>query len=172
MRIVLATPLYPPEIAGAAAYTKELARRLSMHHEVTVVAYTHLPEELAGVKVIAVDKHQPRFARLRTFRDVLRKTARDTDVIIAVNGASVELPLLLRNPVPFILCIADKTAHKRSRLLENITSIRARAVIKDIPGSKPEILPFEPEPTHALAAWDGAWQKHIHTLEQILNHGN
>ncbi len=172
MRIVLATPLYPPEIADAAIYAKELARRLSVRHEVTVVAYTHLPEELPGVRVVTVDKHQPRLMRLRAFHKALRETARSTNMLIAVNGASVELPLLFGGPAPFILCIADKIAHKRRCLLTSIVSIRARAVIKDIPDSKPEILPLEPEPTHALAAWDAAWQEHIHTLEQILNDGN
>ena len=32
MKILLATPLYPPEIGGPATYTKELAEQLKNKH--------------------------------------------------------------------------------------------------------------------------------------------
>src|SRR3989344_9051256 len=39
MKIVLATALYPPDIAPPAPYVKELATRLAANHEVTIVTY-------------------------------------------------------------------------------------------------------------------------------------
>ena len=170
MRILIATPLYPPEVADAAVYAKELARRLSKDHEVTVVAYTHLPEELPGVRVVAVEKRQPRVARLRAFRKALAREAASADAVIALNGASVELPIIatvLAKPLLFVL--ADTNAHARAGLLERLARARARAVIEKVPGPKPEILPLEPEPTDALAAWEAAWQAHLAEIEKIFN---
>ena len=172
MRIVLATPLYPPEVADAAVYAKELARRLARDHEVTVVAYAHLPERMPGVTVIAVDKHRPRLARLIDFRTELIRASRIADAIIAVNGASVELPVLLSSLPKTVFCLADKAAHERAGLIERFAFARARAVVRDVPGTKPEILPLEPEPTDALARWEHAWQVHLRALDAALTHGN
>jgi hypothetical protein len=169
MRILIATPLYPPEVAPAAAYAKELARRLSEQHQVMVLAYAHLPEALADVRMISIEKRQPRLARLRAFRRALVREARETDAIIAINGASVELPLIVARG-PFVLCIADAAAHAHAGLLERAASARARAVIREIPPPKPEILPLEARPEAALAAWERVWSAHLETLVNTLNH--
>ena len=172
MRVLVVTPLYPPEVADAAAYAKELARRLSKDHEVTVVAYAHLPEQMPGVTVVSVDKHRPRFARLRAFRKALIHASRTADAVIAINGASVELPILLSSLPKTIFCLADKAAHERAGLIEQFAFARACTVVREVPGTKPEILPLEPEPTNALATWKRAWREHLQTLENILTHGN
>ena len=173
MRILLITPLYPPEVADAAVYAKELARRLSKNHKVTVLAYAHLPEKLPGVRTIIIEKNQTRATRLWAFQHALAREIRDTDVVVAVNGASVELPIFLtRHVTPLIFCVADKTAHERGGILERLASLRARSIIRNVPDPKPEILPLEPEPTEALAAWDAAWSTHVHALEGVLNHGH
>jgi hypothetical protein len=169
MRVLIATPLYPPEVADAAVYAKELAKRLSERHEVTVVAYAHLPEELPGVKVVAVEKRQSRLARLSAFRKAFAETARDAEIVIAINGASVELPLLAAR-FPFVLCLADRTAHARAGLLERLVRARARAVVDSTPPHRPEILPLEPKPEEALAAWEAAWRVHIAQLDSLLTH--
>ncbi len=171
MRIVLATPLYPPEIADAAVYAKELARRLAENHDITVVAYTHLPEQLPGVTVIAVDKLQSRVSRILAFRTALARAARCADVVIAINGASVELPVLVTRHPRLVFVTADATAHARGGALERLAARRADAVLTEVPPQKPEILPLEPEPTIALAAWKDAWQTHLAELDSLLkNH--
>lgn len=172
MKIVLATPLYPPEVADAAVYVKELARRLTQNHKVTVVAYAHLPEQMPGVTVVAVDKRRPRLARLRAFRKALVHASHTADAVIAINGVSVELPILLSSLPKTIFCLADKAAHERARLIERFAFARACMVVREVPDTKPEILPLEPEPKEALAVWERAWQEHLRTLENILTHGN
>jgi hypothetical protein len=171
MRILIATPLYPPEVADAAAYAKELATKLSKEHEVRVVAYAHLPEEVSGVRMIAIDKHAPRLSRLMKFRRAFALAARDADAVLAINGASVELPVLFNRPsAPLVFCVADKAAHARGGFLERLAFSRARAVIQNIPPRRPEILPLDPEPTEALAAYETSWNAHLSSLLKHFNH--
>lgn len=169
MRILIATPLYPPEVAPAAAYAKELARRLAENHEVAVLAYAHLPETLPDVRVATIEKRQPRLARLRAFRRALALEAARADAVVALNGASVELPLMLGVKTPVIFCIADRAAHARAGILERLARVRARAVVANVPAPKPEILPLEPYPAEALALWETTWQEHLAMLEKLFN---
>lgn len=174
MRIVLATPLYPPETADAAVYAKELARRLTlMNHKVTVVAYTHLPEQQPNVTVIAIDKHQRRLARLRAFLKAFNAVVKNADAVLAINGASVELPLLLvarDATTPLVFCVADTTAHACANLLEHLAFKHADHVLYDLPPRRPEILPFKPEPTVTLATYETAWATHLSILIKAISH--
>lgn len=175
MRIVLATPLYPPEITDAAAYAKELARRLSKDHEVTVVAYAHLPEPIPGVTVVAIEKRRPLLSRLFSFRNALARALQDADVVLAVNGASVELPLLLvsrRQSVPLVFCTADRAAHERAGFLERFVSSQADRIVSDFPSHRPEILPLAPRPTEELAAYERSWDTHLAELSRLFHHAD
>lgn len=95
MKILLVTPLYPPDIAGSAPYVKELAKRLSRECTVTVLAYGHIPEAVEGVRLRSVEKSVSLPARLVRFARALREELRDTDAVLVENGPSVELPLFL-----------------------------------------------------------------------------
>ena len=64
MKILIVTPLYPPDIAGHSAYVKELALRLREAHTVTILAYNHIPEKIEGVNIITIQKHLPTLVRL------------------------------------------------------------------------------------------------------------
>lgn len=172
MRIVIATPLYPPDIEPLALYVKELARRLSTEHEVTVLAYGDIPEEIPGVTIIAVSKSQPTVARVTAFTRRLLSLARNADIIIAENGSSVELPLAvvqLFSNVRTVLHIGDKKAADwvRAQPLRKalFTFVRNHSqVIEHQPDVKPEILPFMPRPTEALAEYEASWNHHLATL--------
>ena len=179
MKIVLATPLYPPDIGEAAAYSKEAARRLSEKHDVTVVAYGRLPENVPEVRVISVSKQRPVLVRLFEYTVALIREARDADVIYAQNGASVELPVVVASlftRTPFILHIADAPAHGRSKksavlgFIQGLAHNRARTVFADMPLERPEILPFEPYPEGDVASYEASWREHLGTLERILRH--
>lgn len=113
MKILIATPLYPPDIAPSAQYVKELASRLKDNHSVTILAYNHIPEEIPGVRIIAIEKNQPLFIRLFHYVLSLYKEAKVSDCVYVQNGPSIEFPLILVTPflhIPFFLRLGDETA--------------------------------------------------------------
>jgi glycosyltransferase involved in cell wall biosynthesis len=181
MKIVVATPLYPPEIGDPAPYVKELAKRLQGRHEVTVVAYGRLPEQVPGVRIISVDKRRPLPARLLAYTRALARAAKSADLIYAMNGASVELPTLILSLIsrtPIIFGIADGIAHKRAEqrlavhVLERIALAHARAVVRTFPMPRPEILPLAPRPEEALRAYEKSWQTHLDMLDSLFHHAH
>src|SRR3569832_25851 len=104
MRIVLATPIYPPEIGGPATYTKELATRLASSEQVTIVAYADKAEVVEGAKLVLVAKSQGLVSRLWQFFVVLLREAKGAQVIYVQNAVAAGLPavlagMLLRKPV-------------------------------------------------------------------------
>lgn len=179
MKVVLATPLYPPEIVPPAPYVKELAKRLARLHDVTIVAYARLPEKVPGARIIGVNKRRPLPLRLLSYFFALLGAARRADIIYAMNGASVELPATLVTFItgrPLVFHIGDTAAHervKRSRLLraiERLAFSRAKEIVTDAPAARPEILPFEPYPADAVAAYERSWEAHLRALEGAFGH--
>ena len=180
MKIVVTTPLYPPDIEEEAAYSKEAAKRLAEKHHVTVVAYTRLPEKIPGVEVISVSKRQPIFLRVPKYTYALLRAARGADLIYVQNGVSVELPVVLVSFVTraqIVLHIADPAAHARAKkslllnLIQQLAFSRSKNIFVDMPVRKPEILPFEPHPTEALSTYEDSWREHLQRLGHILRHG-
>ena len=179
MKIVLATPLYPPDIAAPAPYVKELARRLSARHEVTIVAYAHLPEQVPGVRIVAVRKRRMLLVRLFFYTLALWRAARNADILYIQNGASVELPagaVKLFLSVPFFIRIGDSSAHARAAesmflgFIERFARRFSSGVLVDMLPQRPEILPFEPRPAEKLASYEEAWREHLHALENKFAH--
>lgn len=181
MRIVIATPLYPPEIAEPAPYTKELAKRLSATHEVTVVAYGRLLEPVPGVTIVEVNKRHPLLVRLVTYFFALLHMAKSADIVYAQNGPSVELPVGLVSRIDghplFLFGITDHAAHTRARenlvqgFLHRFARRRAHGVITATPPPRPEILPLEPYPTEAMQAYEASWVDHLELLEKTFRYG-
>lgn len=177
MRIILATPLYPPDVARPAPYVKELSKRLKEKHQVTIVAYGHLPEKVPGVRIVAVSKSRPLPMRLIAYTIALWRAARGADLIYAQNGTSVELPaglVALFAGRPLVMCLGDTSAHERAtksnylKKIEHFALNRARAVVTNLPPQRPEILPFEPMPETQLQAYEKSWGVHVETLEKIF----
>jgi len=173
MRLVIATPLYPPDIAQPAPYVKELAQRLASKHEVTVIAYAYLPEQVDGVRIIVVNKRRPVLLRLLSFTWALVRAARDADVVIVENGASTELAAGIAARItgtPFILHLGDAAAHERAqqipraRAFESFLASRTVRVIADTPPVKPEVLPFSPLPDEEHARYEAWWDTHVASL--------
>jgi hypothetical protein len=180
MKIVIATPLYPPDIAEPAPYVKELAKRLTTQHEITIVAYSHIPEKIPGVRIVAVDKRRPILNRLFSYTRTLLHEARSTDLIYAENGASVELPLvfisfLVRQPIIFHR--GDRAAHVRAtnrpllRLIERAAEQSARAIITDMPLPKPEIIPFSKLTPAETEKYERSWDEHLALLRKTFTYG-
>ncbi len=179
MRITIATPLYPPDIAEPAPYVKELIKRLSAEHNISVVIYGRLPEKIPGVSFICVDKRLPLPLRLLHFSFTLLKETLRADILYTENGASVELPaglVTFFTHKPLIIHVGDKAAKKKieeNTWLKRINSFamkQAQHVIEKTPRSKPEILPFELEPKTELEAYETSWNIYIKELENIFKH--
>jgi hypothetical protein len=176
MRLVLASPLYPPDVAWPASYIKELAKRLAEEYEVTIVTYGRLPEQVRGVKIVAIDKRRMLPLRLIAYTIALWGALRRADVIYAQNGPSVELPLVIANFFlrrPLIAQWGDVPAHAYAqehfarRMIERAAFGHAK-MINESPLPKPEILPLEPRPEAALAQWEESWQEHVRMLKAIF----
>lgn len=179
MKIVLATPLYPPDIAEPAPYIKELAKRLSGMYEVTIVTYGHIPEEIEGVRIQAVNKQRPLPFRLITYTFALLKAARGADVLYLQNGPSVELPAFIVSFLTgarFIMRIGDEAAHRHAqehpllRALESSVLRRAWNIVTDSPKPRPEVLPFSEQPIAEFDAFERSWNGHVSHLVNFFRH--
>lgn len=179
MKIIIATPLYPPDTDETAIYVKELGKQLKGRHEITIVTYGEIPEKIKGVDIVSVSKKYPLPIRLLLYTLALWKTARKADVVYAQNGPSVELPaclisLLTRKTL--IIHTIDKTSHGRALEnlalfhIENFALKRAKKIISDIPLPNPEILPFESRPEKEIKEYEESWKNHINALNRIFEH--
>ncbi len=95
MKILLATPIYPPEIGGPATYTIEIAKRLCDQHDITIVAYTNDGVAPRGSKLVKVAKNRSLPLRLASYFFTLFKAAKGADVIYAQNAMAAGLPAML-----------------------------------------------------------------------------
>jgi glycosyltransferase involved in cell wall biosynthesis len=177
MKIVIATPFYPPDTEPVAVYAKKLAEMLAQRHDVTVVSYVRLPEEMNDVKIFTVNKEQPLFFRLVKFAFFLFRATKKTDILYAENGPSVEVPLWILSLFtgrPFVLHIGDPVADARSQnnfflgKIHRFLEKRAQAVVNDIPLRRPEIIPFQPEPIEEQAMYRASWDAHVKKLLEIF----
>ncbi len=117
MKIVIATPIYPPEIGGPATYTKELCERLHDQHEIIVVAYTDVREAFPKTTLIAVSKQRPLFTRLIKYFFAVYKASENADLIYVQNAMAAGLPVALVSILcnkPFALKFVGDEAWERA----------------------------------------------------------
>lgn len=117
MKIVLATPLIPPEIGGPATYTKELVERLHGRYELGVVAYASTAEKLPGAALYTVSKRRVLPVRLVKFFFTLLGAARGADVIYVQNAVAAGLPAVLVGSlrrIPVVLKFVGDEAWERA----------------------------------------------------------
>lgn len=176
MKIVIASPLYPPDIAEPAPYVKELAKRLATRHQITILIFGTLPEKVPGVTIIPISKRLPLLTRITRYIIALLKAAREADVVIVENGASVEFAagvVALVTRKSFILHVGDTVAEVRARrsvglsLVGRLARAQARHIVTEMPLKRPEILPFDAKPDAAIAAYEASWEVHLNNLEKL-----
>lgn len=177
MKVVLATPLYPPDIAPPAHYIKELATRLRSTHTIEVLTYGHIPERISGVSIHAISKRKRRAFRLLSYTGSLYTYGKEADVLFVENGLSVELPALLCSffiKTPIVFHIGDVSAntksesHVLSHLISKMLKKRSRATITAIPQERPEILPFGE--LADMGSYENSWKEHLVLLTETLSH--
>lgn len=179
MHIVIATPLYPPDIEESAIYVKELAKRLSKTNIITIVTYGYMPEKIHNVNIITIDKRKPTLLRLISFTRALYRTSLIADIVYLQNGLSTELPFLLMssfNKIPSMFGVSDKKAftyskkHLLAHLLNKSITARTNSTISNFPLTRPEILPFEQMPKKSFRLYENSWETHIKQIHRILDH--
>jgi len=117
MKIVLATPVYPPEIGGPATYTKELAVRLRDKHEIVIVAYASTSEIIPGTTLFIVSKRRPIPLRLLKFTIDLFRASQGADVIYVQNAMAAGLPAAIVSMIrgiPLVLKFVGDEAWERA----------------------------------------------------------
>jgi glycosyltransferase involved in cell wall biosynthesis len=137
MRIVLATPVYPPEIGGPATYTKELAERLHEAHEIVIVAYASTSENVPGTTLITVNKRQPLLVRLVKYTVKLFLATKGAGVIYVQNGVAAGLPALIVGKlrrIPVVLKFVGDEAWERATQLR-LTQKSLEAFLKSPEGN-------------------------------------
>src|SRR3989344_5509274 len=117
VKIILATPVYPPEFGGPATYTKGLALKLRDKHEIVVVAYASTSELIDGITLHVASKRRPLPVRLVKFFILLYKASRCAEVIYVQNAMAAGLPAvlvgMLRN-IPVVLKFVGDEAWERA----------------------------------------------------------
>ena len=185
--MVIATPLFPPDIAEPAPYVKELLLRLADTYNVSALIYGELPESVPGVSFISISKNRPLFSRLFSYTYALFRLSQSNSIIYAQNGASVELPAAivsrLRN-IPLIIRFADTASIERAKQnhifkwIETLVQKQARYVIAATgsnnttrvpdPLPRPEILPFRETDQAEVEAFESSWQEHLTQLKKLF----
>lgn len=83
MKILISTPLFPPEISYPAAFSKNFAKHLaSCGYDVVVATFSDFPEQIEGLKVVHVKKSHNLFLRLIKFYYVMVRSVRGVDLVI------------------------------------------------------------------------------------------
>lgn len=180
MNIAILTPLFPPDIGEPAPYAKLLANKLAdAEHNVSVLLYGHLPENVSGVKFVCTDKRKWTFVRLYLYTMRLLMKYRKFDLLIINNGLSCEFPATYIMPFrksSTVLVISDPIAKAKSRsgmyknVHENLKN-KVTATIditEETDRHKPEIHPFKPVSDITISNHDKWWNRH---LEEILSYG-
>src|SRR3989344_9578793 len=101
MKIVIAAPLYPPEIGGPATYAKLLLEGLSQKGiEVDIVKFSEV-------------RHLPKLIRHYAYYRRVLRSARGADAVLALDPASVGLPAMYaarKAKKPFVVKIVGDYA--------------------------------------------------------------
>src|SRR3989344_5649982 len=95
VKIILATPVYPPEFGGPATYTKGLALKLRDQHQIIVVAYASTSEIIPGIELHVASKLRPLPLRLLKFTIALFRASWCADVIYVQNAMAAGLPAVI-----------------------------------------------------------------------------
>lgn len=112
MRLVIATPLYPPEIGGPATYAKLL--------------YEGLPEKGIEVEMVKFSgvRHLPKLIRHYAYYRRVLKAIRTADMVLALDPVSVGLPAMKaaqKARKPFVVKIVGDYAWEQGQQRFGVT---------------------------------------------------
>jgi hypothetical protein len=177
MRVLILTPLFPPDVSPAAVYAKRLTMSLSAVPAliVTVVHYGQFPEKAGEATLVSVKKDTGIPQRLLSFTKRIW-LLRHHDLIIILNGPSVEVPYLLISPFSrgqHLYIKNDLSASQAQRWLLKILHILVqRRVAKTITPTTdlltpPFLHPLDEATKTAHAAFITSWEHHMATITKL-----
>lgn len=117
MKIIVATPLYPPEGEKIAVYAQRLAKHLAVNHQVTVLTYGYKIAPVNNLSVIVIDKTKPLLLRLFNYFKSLFFLAKNHDLIYLQNAGAIGLPAILVKYLtgrPVVINFFEDEAFKRA----------------------------------------------------------
>lgn len=94
MKILIITPIFPPQIGGPATYVFELCERWKAQHEITVVTFGEDAKPIEGVRLIPLKLNYSRWGSVRRQWSVVTtvmKEGRAADLIYAQGPCVVGL---------------------------------------------------------------------------------
>lgn len=174
MKILIASALFPPDIADPAPYVKELTTRLNDRHDVSLVTYGAIPEEIPGVTITVIPKRYAAWRRIALFTFALWRGVRTHDVMFVHNAPSTELPLFLvgifyKRKLRLILSDTKIEYTGWRKFIHTLASARVRdSITPRLPHRRPEILPFADLPARAFADYETSWNQHLSALAQYF----
>lgn len=164
MHIVIATPLFPPDVEESAVYVKALAQQLARTHTVSVVCFTPIPESIPLVTIHSIPKGLSHISRIRTFSKTLHVVSKDADILVIENGPSTEVAALLcwiKKPAHTIVfdvsdtrAVTAQTKSLFKQILAYAVSKAATVVIDEKLLDRPERFPFSNPPLALFAAYE------------------
>lgn len=117
MKIIVATPLYPPEGERIAIYSRHLAKNLGADHQVTVLTYGYKIAPISNLQVVVIDKTKPLPIRLFNYTKSLLVLAKTHDLIYLQNAGAIGLPAILVKYLshkPVVINFFEDEAFKRA----------------------------------------------------------
>lgn len=184
LRILIATSLFPPDIAQPAPYIKELANRLRASFAVSILCYGAIPEAVDDVSITTILKRSATVLRLIQYTYHLWILTLKNDIVLIENGPSVELPALcvgLIHKHKLILHKTDEKIHYTGafKILHTTLKKRVRLTISSsneevgvkkltLPKPKPELYSFIETDPALISEYEESWQTHLRKLKEIL----
>ena len=174
MKILIATALFPPDVAEPAPYVKELTKRLGVEHTVSVLTYGSLPEPVDGVSITAVPKNTSPMLRFYTFTVALYQLIKQYDVALIENAPSTELPAFFVSfftDTKIFLQMSDTKIKYTGwrKFIHTLACSRLEKIEPAVPPARPEIISFKPYPTEAFEVYEKHWTTHTENLITTLN---
>lgn len=119
-KVVIATPIFPPEIAEPAFYIKKISKPLSEKYKISIVAFSNFPKTIPDTKIIPINKNKIFIFRFSNYIKELYKESKNAEVIYSQNAVASGLPsvivgYLLKIPV-IIRFIGDEAWERATQL--------------------------------------------------------
>lgn len=137
MKLLVVTPVFPPEISSASREIKEMSllwQKDPRVQRLSILGLGRVHEEVENVSVFLLSKHQSRFLRMAKVGLSSFRLLREHTLLYAHEGVNSSLPALvaarLRRRVGVFHFTKDEFSHSRTnRLIQSLTFRAAHYIL-------------------------------------------